>query len=130
MFRTSDLGPAFISALTGFQITTAGLRSAMGLCIFAGCISRRANRVTGAAWFDAPVSRANRNLGLGGRHVDARRAEVAFRRTLSGPSDPRKQVGRGTNRQMPTPTRNTTARDNSTERYPIIRSIYLWFRGV
>ena len=31
-----------------------------------------------------------------------------------------KQVGRGTNRQGPTPTRNTTARDNSSESYPII----------
>ena len=45
---------------------------------------------------------------------------MAFPRALSGPSVTRKQVGRGTNRQMPTPTRNTTARDNSSERYPII----------
>src|ERR1017187_4936804 len=43
-------------------------------------------------------------------------------RKLSGPSVTRKQVGRGTNRQMPTPTRNTTARDNSSERYPKIYS--------
>ncbi len=45
---------------------------------------------------------------------------MAFSGALTGPSVTRKQVGKGTNRQMPTPTRNTTARDNSSERYPII----------
>jgi hypothetical protein len=85
----------------GFTITTAGLRLAMALCIFAGCISRRADRVTGAAWFDAPVSRANRNLGLGGRQADARRAEVTFPRVLSGPSVTRKQLGKEQNGKCP-----------------------------
>lgn len=40
---------------------------------------------------------------------------MAFPRALSGPLATRKQVGKGTNRQMPTPTPNTTARHNSSE---------------